>query len=625
MCGINGIFGTDYIEGASERIADMNRALAHRGPDDNGLFADDTVALGHQRLAIIDLSKDAAQPMYSPDKRYVLVFNGEVYNFQTLKTQIGNGYDFKTNSDSEVVLAAYLKWGKQCVNHFNGMFAFAIWDQVEKTLFIARDRMGIKPLYYYRTEQALVFSSELRSLLASELVPRKLDHMALQEYLRYQTVHAPDTLIEGVRLMQPGTYFFIQDNEFEHEVYWDVTTSKPEGSPYENKTQITDRIHDLLQFSVQQRMVADVPFGAFLSGGIDSSILVALMSEVAQEQVKTFHVSFAEEAYSEAKYARMIAEKFDTNHHEITLSPQDLLDDLPDALAAMDFPSGDGINTYTVSKATKAAGITMAFSGVGGDELFAGYPVFKHIKSLEEKRWLLTFPRAWRRMLGEFYKAYQPGARSAKMAYIINREKWDIEDVYPAFRLMMNDRELGKMVGKNKVVHNQVENLLMNAMAYGLPGYAQPSLSRTSCAEMLTYMQHILLRDTDQMSMAHALEVRVPFLDHHLVSYVLGVPDKYKYPDYPKKLLIESFKGVLPDELVHREKMGFVFPWKEWMRGDLHDFAEEHLIAFASREYVNGKILLRKWEAFKQKKHDNWSQFWYLIVLENWLSRHRIV
>ena len=353
----------------------------HRGPDASGTYVNDFLLFGHSRLSIIDPDASSNQPFYSSDNKFILIFNGEIYNYKEIRESLPD-YHFRTNSDTEVVLAAYQTWGTNCVHQFNGMFAFAIWDVEKRTLFIARDRLGIKPLYIYDNNESIVFSSEIRSLMECSLVKKKIDKDSFVDYLRYNTVHAPKTIIEGVKVLMPGHYIWVSDDEYKNEAYWDINKYINRKSDNQSYEEIKIEVKDRLTKSVKRRLVADVPFGAFLSGGIDSSAIVALMSEVSDEPVKTFNISFAEEAFSEAKYARIIAKKYKTDHTEIKLTPADFLADLPSALSGMDHPSGDGPNSFVVSKATKDAGVTMALSGLGGDELFAGYDIFPQSRLL---------------------------------------------------------------------------------------------------------------------------------------------------------------------------------------------------------------------------------------------------
>jgi asparagine synthase (glutamine-hydrolysing) len=628
MCGITGIAGIQDKTTAAGKLAAMNAAISHRGPDDEGTFVEEGIALGHRRLSIIDLSAAGHQPMTSYDGRYRIVYNGELYNFRELKFELqrvisGSGqqaYFFQTNTDTEVVIAAYARWGAECLDRFNGMYAFAIWDEQKKELFIARDRLGIKPLYYSYTNNVLAFSSEMRSLLASGLVPKTLDEKGLCDYLRYQTVHAPDTIIKGIKMLMPGHYIRAGKEKVSIHSYWDIRKKagrQAEGKSYE---EVCKELNTLLTKAVERRLVADVPFGAFLSGGIDSSIIVGLMSKVSGEKVRTFSITFDESEFSEAKYAKLIAEKFNTDHHEIRLKPGQFLEQLPEALRAMDHPSGDGINTYVVSKATKEAGITMALSGLGGDELFAGYEIFRRAFDLRRKGWLNAVPGFLKSAGGSLIAAAKPGVASDKIAALLKQPSVNFHSFYPLSRQVLMDGQIKKLLKNSALPANAVSTIIAPFTAE-----KDKLISAVSMAEISTYMQNVLLSDTDQMSMAHALEVRVPFIDYTLVEYVMGIPDKYKFPSSPKKLLVDAAGDLLPPEIVNRPKMGFTFPWKEWMQNELRSFCEERLLSLSKRSVFDEKEVLLLWKRFLGNDPKvTWSRIWILVVLENWLMENKI-
>jgi asparagine synthase (glutamine-hydrolysing) len=625
MCGINGIFF--YEKNAkitTDTVSKMNDRLAHRGPNNGNVYEGNHVVLGHRRLSIIDLSEAGNQPMTTPDGRYTMVYNGELYNYREVRDQLV-GVQFATNSDTEVVLAAYVKWGPACLRAFNGMFAFAIWDNLENKLFLARDRMGIKPLYFYKSDNFLVFSSEMRALLESDLVPRKLDHNSLADYLRFQTVHAPQTIIDDVYMLLPGHTITIAEDHFQIDKYWSVNGQFDAHVARESYNKTKENVKEHLFKAVERRLVADVPFGAFLSGGIDSSAIVGIMSEVGERKVQTFSVVFEEEEFSEAKYARMIAEKFKTEHHEIKLSPEHFLETIPEALKAMDHPSGDGPNTYMVSKATKDAGITMALSGLGGDELFAGYDIFKRAIELTNKKWLLSFPPFARKFGGAMLKKMRPGPGSDKIAETLKLGRFDVCETYPISRQVMMDPVVSKLLKGKLLPPNKVGEIAVDLTGYESDGFRFPSLSHVSFNEINTYMQNVLLRDTDQMSMANALEVRVPFLDHELAEYVFNIPNKYKYPHSPKKLLVDSLGSLLPREIVDRPKMGFVLPWDNWLKGEMRSFTEGKLKALAQRGVLDGQELDKIWKSFLAgDPRYGWARIWPLVVLENWMEEHNV-
>ena len=622
MCGISGAYGISDKEQAKILVTKMNDRIAHRGPDDHGYFIDENIALGHRRLAILDLSPAGHQPMFSNDGQLAVVFNGEIYNYMDIRPLLGN-YNFKTRSDTEVILAAYQQWGAECLHHFNGMFAFAIWDLQKKELFIARDRLGIKPLYYNHQENQLLFSSEVRSLLESGTIKRKINRNALADYFTYQTVHSPDTMVEGIYMLMPGHYMKMNAAGITIQQYWSPKDNYSKESATKNYDEVCKDINKLLTESVERRLISDVPFGAFLSGGIDSSAVVGLMSRVQQQPVKTFTIAFDEAEFSEAKYARQIAKLFNTDHHEFLLKPSDFLDDLPAAMSALDHPSGDGPNSYIVSHITRHNGITMALSGLGGDELFAGYPVFNNTLKLERQKWLWNFPTSLRMMAGNIYKKVKPGITAEKMLQLLSAKNTELENIFPIVRQVVDPSSMSSLLNLKTLPIDKVNSILKHELNGS--GRDLPLLSQVSIAEITTYMQNVLLRDTDQMSMAVALEVRVPFLDYKLVEYVLGVPDKFKKPVYPKKLLVDSLYGLLPDEIVHRKKMGFVFPWSVWLKKELLVMCEHRISSLAERTFINGPFVKQQWQRFLSgDKNIRWLDMWLCVVLEDWIEKNSI-
>lgn len=620
MCGIAGIFGMNDRQKAGIIVQRMNDKIAHRGPDDQGIYVDDMVALGHRRLAILDLSPAGHQPMKSEDNNLEIIFNGEIYNFMEIRESL-TGYSFKTRSDTEMMLAAYQQWGKDCVKRFNGMFAFAIWDKKNQTLFIARDRLGIKPIYYFKSGNIILFASEIRALLESGLVPRNIDQESIADYFMYQTVHAPGTIIKDVKMLMPGHHMTLSPKGMSIDKYWDIVDDHSKESAGKSYSEVCDDVRVLFEAAVKIRLISDVPFGAFLSGGIDSSAVVGLMSKVQRQPVKTFNISFDESELSEARYAKQIAEKFNTDHHEFLLRPGEFLQQLPEALAAMDHPSGDGPNSYVVSKITRENGITMALSGLGGDELFAGYPVFTRTVTLENKQWFWNLPSPLRNVAGRLIQIIKPGFVGIKMNQLMQLPDSGIRNTFPVSRQMAPPDHIAKFLNfpmPADKVSAIINEALRNSNDLGL-------LSKVSIAEITTYMQNVLLRDTDQMSMASALEVRVPFLDYKLVEYVTGIKDEFKNPVFPKKLLVDSLGDLLPSEIVHRKKMGFSFPWEKWIRNELKSFCEERMLSLSKRSFLNGGLIMERWNKFLNNDPGvRWPEIWTGVVLENWLMENRI-
>lgn len=620
MCGIAGAIGAQVNNNANKLSEVFCDSLNHRGPDANGTWHKDNVLLAHTRLSIIDIDNRSNQPMVDPTKRYTLVFNGEIYNYNQIKPLLKE-YPFKTNSDTEVLLAAWIKWGVDCLSKLNGMFAFSIWDNQEKEMHLCRDRLGIKPIYFYNGSNNFVFASELRTLLKTDLVPKKINKDCIYEFFKYQTVHAPRTIVKDVQMVPAGHYLKVSETEVSSVEYWNAASNKSTFvSP--KKEAVQNEISSLLTSAVEYRMISDVPLGAFLSGGIDSSLLVAIIREKLNLSLSTFSIVFDEREFSEAPYSSLVAKRFNTQHHEIELKSTDFLQTIGSAIEAMDHPSGDGPNSYVVSQAVKKAGLTVALSGLGGDELFAGYPFFKNYHSLQQKKHLLSFPKYARQFVAQPLKRFKNNVQGHKLAEILLLPYFDIPHTYPVNRRVLSDSAIRKLY--NNAGKDELFYWLKDEFSYGTGAYNLPSLSQVSYVELTTYMQNVLLRDSDQMSMAHALEIRVPFLDHRLVEYAMAIPDKFKYPNYAKELLVSSFQGLLPDEIVHREKMGFVLPWENWLKKDLKPFAIEGLSHLANYGF-NKQETDNLFKAFEQgNSHLTWSRIWPAITLGHWLKNNNI-
>ena len=439
MCGISAIIHPKETLVVRETLERMNTAMAHRGPDAEGCYTNENIGLGHRRLSIIDTENSANQPMISSNKNWVIAFNGEIYNYVELKAKELQGIQFQTESDTEVILELFDKFGTKAIDMLKGMFAFVLHHIPTNETYVVRDRYGMKPLYYSLQKEGCFVASELRALLASECIPRKLNRSALEEYIETQTVCAPNTLIENVKLLEAGHYLHFKQKEISKHCYYRLLSD----TSYELTDQKSSQelLRSTLRESVMQHMRADVPFGAFLSGGIDSSLLVGLMSEVQTEKISTFQISFEEEAFDERKYAQLVAKKFNTDHHEINLSANTFLKDIPAAIASIDFPSGDGPNTYAVSKAAKEAGITVAISGLGGDELFAGYPVFQYMQSIE-KSFLLKLSYPLRKSASAILSAVSSNRSLLKKAELLGLQKANLASAFPLVRNVWKANEL---------------------------------------------------------------------------------------------------------------------------------------------------------------------------------------
>ena len=619
MCGINGIYNHKSLKDVENKVKLMNSLTKHRGPDYSNIYLDSSVCIGHNRLSIIDLDSKSNQPFISADENLVLSYNGEIYNFLDLKEELSKSYYFKTKSDTEVIIAAYSLWGIEMVYKFNGMFSFALWDKSKEELFLCRDRFGIKPLYYMEVNQSIIFSSSIKALKSFSHEELNIKEDDLLDFLQYGTVHQPNTILDKVKSVPRGSFLMAGNQETKIFEYWNLFESN-------NSNKITSKplktVNKLLLESVEKRLISDVPYGIFLSGGIDSSILVAAASKVSTQKVNTFSIVFKEKGFDERKFSRQIASKYKTNHLELELNPEEILQQIEEPFKFMDHPSVDGINTFFISKQVHNQGFKMALSGAGSDELFAGYPVFKEVFELENKKWLYSFPPQLRNIFGKLLQLRNKSLKSHKIAEILNLKLLELPYFYPIFRKIFANNTIYKLCDiKNISTENYPFNWAFNNLDTNNIGANYSLISKISALEIETYLQNVLLRDADQMGMANSLEIRVPFLDHNLVEYVLSLPNELKYPIYPKKLLIDSTKGWIPDEIIHRKKMGFVLPWEKWMKNELSSFCEESLLNLEDYSIFNMSQVNLLWKDFvKGNPYINWLQIWSLVVLGKWTA-----
>jgi asparagine synthase (glutamine-hydrolysing) len=634
VCGIVGILARGSVV-PEELLERATRSLAHRGPDDHGtVIVRESVpeaielGLGNRRLAILDLSPLGHQPMQDPATGNWLVHNGEIYNFREIRAQLEReGEKFTSQSDTEVILKAYARWGEECVAHFRGMFAFALWDAQRHCLFIARDPMGIKPLYYYQSDRHFLFASELRTLLQTGLVERKLNQAALLNYLAFGSVYEPDSLIDGVSALAPGSFLVWERGTLTTRRYWDLAddVGPPEaiGSANTDRAAQPERVYELLDESVRMQLVSDVPVGVFLSGGIDSSSLVAILSR-SGVRPSTFSIVFPEADYSEAEHSRAIATLFKTDHHELAVSQHDAFATIPDALRAMDQPTIDGVNTYFVSQRTRAAGVKVALSGLGGDEVFGGYGSFHAVPRMERfGRLWANVPGAARRAVSGTYEMLAPASdQNRKLAALI---RGNGRVVHPYFL----SRMLFAPTKRAELLQSISDDALRRADAPLRENLrhteALDPINRVSYLESRCYMLNTLLRDSDFMSMAHGLELRVPLIDHQLARLVMGIPGSVKTGgSSPKHLLVEALSGALPDTLVRRPKRGFTLPFEHWMRGALRSEMESTLKRIATAPLggvLNAKGAREVWADFLTGE-TSWSRPWSLFVLQRWCEQN---
>ncbi|MFN7986191.1 MAG: asparagine synthase (glutamine-hydrolyzing) [Thermoanaerobaculia bacterium] len=603
MCGIFGsVGGPAWVASLDHERAIAS--MAHRGPDGSGMWRSSSLdepagrtppacVLGHTRLSIIDLSDAAAQPMTTVDGRYALVYNGEVYNFAEIRRELeGFGESFTSSGDSEVVLKALVRWGPVAVERFRGMFALGLWDETDRKLLLARDRLGVKPLYVASKPDGLAFASEVRTLLAAGAAERVLSPRGLLGYLRFGAVQEPDTLVAGVRSLEPGTTLVFDGRETRERRFWRLPTGPSRVVP---RAEAVGEIRRLLHESVRMRLISDVPFGVFLSGGGDSSALAALASAEASRPVHTFTVVFDEAAFSEEKHAEAVAKRFNCVHHSVPVTGDDAAASFPEALRSQDQPSGDGLNTWLVSRAARCEGLSMTLSGLGGDEVFAGYPNFRQFERLVKLSGAAAFvPGAFLSFLAGC--AARPSAsHRMRKGVDVAQAAGDPAGVYTALRSHLTDRQIEGLIPEpafRRVARNEGPRI-----SAAMSGDAVNDFSRLDLAG---YLRNTLLRDTDTMSMASSLEVRVPFLDHKLVEYVLSLSGGMKLEGEGNKALLFEAVPELPREAGLRPKMGFVLPLGAWFRGPMKGKLEEILLGLPgpATGILRHEPTVEAWRAF---------------------------
>jgi asparagine synthase (glutamine-hydrolysing) len=617
MCGIAGIVHFGKMNSATESVVKMTNALSHRGPDASGYYNEHSISLGHRRLSIIDLDDKANQPFIDISSRYVLCFNGEIYNYKSLKQEL-NDYSFSTNSDTEVLLAAFYTWGISCLDKLDGMFAFSIWDKQTETLWIARDRLGVKPLYFFGNHDGFLFSSEIRGLLASEIIPPELEHFSISEYLAYQSVSNIYPIIKNIKELKPGSFLKLTRYNIDIQQYWKPSNKKI--SLLTKTETVQKEVFNLFSDSISKRLVADVPIASFLSGGMDSSAVVALMSLHSSSPIQTFTLGFSESEFDESSYASIIAKRFNTNHTTHLLHSDELLQQVLSGLDAMDSPSADGINTYLLSNAIKSANIKVAMSGIGGDELFAGYPGFNYFDHLHRNKTLFNNTYFFRKGISNLFS----GSSSNKInraANLMGIPKADIASFYPLFRQGLSTQRVSQLIYCPSAVLGIQNELSLEQNEI----QSFDSFSQYSIAEYMGYSSSTLLKDADQMSMAVGLEIREPFFDYRLIEYILALPNEFKQHFNPKQLLADAMEPLLPKEIVNRKKKGFVLPWKNWMKNELFSFCESQIHEFSERDFVQKENLVSYWKRFaKEDPAVKWIQLWQFVVLNHWMNKNGI-
>src|SRR5271163_1921820 len=582
MCGICGAIALDPKVNSEAVVRRMLAAIVHRGPDEEGFLSAPPIIVGSRRLSIIDLP-GGSQPIWNETGTLAVVFNGEIYNFRELRKELEDkGHTFLTRSDTEVIVHAYEQWGEQSVARLRGMFALAVVEMPQgrggpaAAVFLARDPLGIKPLYYAPGAGGLLFASEVRALLASGCISPQLSAAAVPSYLLFGSVSEPMTMVEGVLSLPPGHFVKIHANDSRRvptpKLYWDFTKEfyqdedAETGTAYqEDFASAATTVRSLLEDAVRGHLVADVPVGVFLSGGLDSTAIAALASHV-QKGIHTFTVACTDAEFSEAEFARNTAKRLGTNHSEMTLSSMDMEARLDEAVASFDQPSMDGINTYFVSWAARQAGLKVALSGLGSDELFGGYPSFRTTSQVAHLSAIARFfPQPIRALLAapfERFRSLQTSPDAFRKAFSAWLDPNLLPSPYFFTRALFTPQTVVSRLGDNAAMWDAMPWSRWLTQATRQSRHMD-RFTRVSWLELRSYLVNTLLRDTDAMSMHHSLEVRVPFLDAPLVEYVLELPEALKRnPARPKALLFEAMKDLLPDEIVKHTKRTFTFPWE---------------------------------------------------------------
>lgn len=614
MCGIAGFIDRNRSRDDAKQLVDsMCRVIRHRGPDEQGVWLGDGAALGMRRLSIIDLS-GGQQPIFNEDESVLVVFNGEIYNYRGLQRELQErGHHFRTNCDTETIVHAYEEFGDDCVKHLRGMFAFAIWDRKRQRLLAARDRFGKKPLNYYWDGQRLIFGSEIKSILEAG-IPRAINPVALDEYLIYRYVPSPNTLFEGVEKLPAAHILIYQDGQVSTRRYWELSFTP---TCQDDEATAIERIQVLLKDAVQARLVSEVPLGAFLSGGIDSSIVVGLMSQMMSQPVKTFSIGFEEDDYSELPYARRIAHHFATEHREFLVRP-DLVSVLPQLAWAYDEPFGDDsmLPTYYVSKLAREY-VTVALTGDGGDEIFAGYRYYEHEHAVNR------IPPLIRTLLGHGSKLLPGGTRGKKA---LDNLRLDLATRHVQSISLFPAQSRSAIYSDEYFAHVRDHNPYQRLLSLF---YAAPHLdvtARQQYIDVQAYLPDDILVKVDKASMFNSLETRAPLLDYYLAEYVSSLPSAMRMRNGTLKYLLKKAAvDILPVEIMTRPKQGFSVPIKHWFRGELMSYACDLLDSPQARQrgIFNPQFIHNLLKAYASTAQLNQSKvIWSLLCLELWFQAY---
>jgi len=628
MCGICGQVNTDQAQPVERRVLErMNAVVCHRGPDSDGFYVNGNVGLAVRRLAIIDLIT-GDQPISNEDGTIWTVFNGEIYNYPELRPQLeAKGHVFSSNSDTEAIVHLYEDYGLACVDHLRGMFAFAVWDEKRRRLLLARDRVGQKPLYYAEYDGALLFGSELKCILQYPGLPRKVNPEAIHHYLTLQYVPDPWTAFKGIRKLPPAHRLLLQDGRIQIERYWDLEYEPKWELP---EADLKQKIRETITEAVRIRLMSDVPLGAHLSGGIDSSIVVGLMADMMGQPVQTFSIGFKEDAFSELPYARQVAQKFSTDHHEFILEP-DALEVLPRLVEHFDEPFADAaaIPTWYLAQMTRQH-VTVALNGDGGDEAFAGYQRYYGDLIADAYRLVPDFLR-----LGVFDRILQalpvqadrPMERSHIMALRQLAQAADMSHAASVVRWGAYFNEVEKWALYNDDMRQAISGTPSAALLEETFRRARAAnrLDRTLYTDVHNYLPGALLPKVDRTTMAHSLEARSPFLDHKVMELAARLPVRWKVKGQrTKRILREVFADLLPAAVGKRGKVGFSVPLGMWFRGPLYQPARDLLLAPDAklRYYLRTNEVTRLIEENRYGQADNGKRIWALLNLEVWLRQY---
>jgi asparagine synthase (glutamine-hydrolysing) len=626
MCGIAGF--THFAGNMGDKVAlkKMGDSIYHRGPDAGGEYLDEHVGLAHRRLAIIDLSDAGIQPMTSHDGKYIIVFNGEIYNFQALRAELSAaGYPFKTHTDTEVILALYATEGENLLNKINGMFAFALWDTTTQKLMIARDRMGKKPLYYLQTDTQFAFASEIKAILTLPDVPRDIRLDAVYDFFAYQYVPDPKSIFTHIHKLPPGHYMTVDAKGIEITQYWDVSFKHTSTA---SEVELTEKLRELATHCTKQRMVSDVPLGAFLSGGVDSSGVVAMMAMNSDTPVKTCSIGFDDKKYNETEFAKEVADKYHTEHHEFTVH-QNVADNLEKIVGYFDEPFADPslVPTFFVSELARQQ-VTVAIAGDGGDEVFAGYE--KYTTDATENSLRNKFPKVLRKHLFPKLANFLAGSNATiwrKGKSLLTSLSQEPAMGFYTTNSQIDDRQWQKLVKqevKEKLGDYHPSKITIDAYE---KSDGPDHLAKILYTDMKTYLPGGILVKVDRMSMANSLEVRAPLLDREVVEFAATLPSNMKFKNGEKKhILKEAFKPMLPDGILYRKKMGFSVPLASWFRHEIKDLAERHLIDKAQglKSIFNHDYIQTLWQEHQNENADHSALLWSMLMYEMWWVKYAL-